>query len=153
MLLLSMSLFLHYHCSHHPLPKWLQCFPKFSRPKVLLLLQNWCWERLKAGGERDDRGWDGWMASSTQWTWVWVNSGSWQWTGKPGMLQSVGSQRVGHNWVTELNWTECSPHPHTNHISDTRYTVDKTGPKPKFCHWTSALPGRKGWLAVKGLVG
>ena len=64
----------------------------------------WCWERLKAG-EGDDRGWDGWMASPTQWTWVWVNSGSWWWTGKPGMLQSMGSQRVGHKWETELNWT------------------------------------------------
>ena len=55
-----------------------------------------------AGGERDDRGWDGWMASLTRWTWVWVNSGSWWWTGRPGMLQFMGSQRVGHNWATEL---------------------------------------------------
>ena len=62
--------------------------------------------RLKAGGDGDDRGWDGWMASPTQWTWVWVNSRSCWWTGKPGVLQSVGSQRVGHNWATELNWTE-----------------------------------------------
>jgi len=67
------------------------------------LKRPWCWERLKAGGERDDRGWDGWMASLTQWTWVWVNSGNWYWTGKPGMLQSMGSQRVGHDWVIELN--------------------------------------------------
>ena len=52
------------------------------------------------------RGRDGWMASLTQWTWVWVNSGSWWWTGRPGVLQSMGSQRVKHNWVTELNWTE-----------------------------------------------
>ena len=66
----------------------------------------WCWERLKAGGEGDDRGWDGLMTSRTGWTWVWVNSGSWWWTGRPGMLQSMGSQRVGYNWVTELNWTE-----------------------------------------------
>ena len=65
----------------------------------------WCWERLKAGGEGDDRGWDGWMTSPTQWAWVWVNSGSWWWTGRPGMLRSVGSQRVGHNWMTELNCT------------------------------------------------
>ena len=50
----------------------------------------WCWERLKAEGEGDDRGWDGWMASPTQWTWVWVSSGSWWWTGKPGVLQSMG---------------------------------------------------------------
>ena len=52
-----------------------------------------------------NRGWDGWMASPTQWTWVWVNSGSWWWTGRPGVLQSMGSQRVGHDWATELNWT------------------------------------------------
>ena len=65
----------------------------------------WCWERLRAGGEGDDRGWDGWMASPTQWTWVWVNFGSWWWTGRPGVLQSMGSQRVRHDWATELNWT------------------------------------------------
>ena len=53
-----------------------------------------------------DRGWDGWMASLTRWTWVWVNSGSGWWTGRPGVLQLMGSQRVGHDWVTELNWTE-----------------------------------------------
>ena len=66
----------------------------------------WCWEGLGAGGEGDDRGWDCWMASPTQWTWVWVNSGSWWWTGRPGMLRFMGSQRVGHDWATELNWTE-----------------------------------------------
>ena len=66
----------------------------------------WCWERLGAGGEGDDRGWDGWMASLTRWTWVWVNSGSWWWTGRPGVLRFMGSQRVGHDWVTELNWTD-----------------------------------------------
>ena len=60
----------------------------------------WCWERLKAEGERDDGGWDGWMTSVTRWTWVWASSGSWWWTGKPGVLQSMGSQRVGHDWVT-----------------------------------------------------
>ena len=65
----------------------------------------WCWERSKAGGEGDDRGWDGWTASPTQWTWVWASAGSWWWTGRPGMLQSMGSLRVGHDWVTELNWT------------------------------------------------
>ena len=63
----------------------------------------WCLERLKAR-EGDDRRWDGWMASPVRWTWVWVDSGSWWWTGKSGMLQSMGSQRVRHNWVTELNW-------------------------------------------------
>ena len=62
-------------------------------------------ERLKAGGKGDDRGWDGWMAPLTQWTWVWVNSGSWWWAGRPGVLQSMGLQRVGHDWATEQNWT------------------------------------------------
>ena len=65
----------------------------------------WCWKRLKAG-EGDDRGWDGWMASPTRWTWVWVNSGSWWWIGRPGVLQFMGSQRVGHDWVTELNFIQ-----------------------------------------------
>ena len=66
----------------------------------------WYWEGLGAGGEGDDRGWDGWMASPTQWAWVWVNFGSWWWTGRPGVLRFMGSQRVGHDWATELNWTE-----------------------------------------------
>ena len=65
----------------------------------------WCGEGLEAGGERDDRGWVGWMASLTRWTLVRVNSGSWWWTGRPGMLQFMWLQRVGHDWVTELNWT------------------------------------------------
>ena len=64
----------------------------------------WCWERLRAEGEGDDRGWDGWMASPTQWTWVWVDSRSWWWTGKPGVLWFMGSQRVKCNWATELNF-------------------------------------------------
>ena len=71
-----------------------------------LFKQLWCWEGLGAGGEGDDRGWDGWMASPTQWTWVWVDSGSWWWKGRPDVLQFMGSQRVGHDWATELNWTE-----------------------------------------------
>ena len=90
-------------------------------------LEDWCWnqnsqyfghmmqnsdslektlmlESLKAGGEGDDRECYGWMASPIQWTWVWASSGIWWLTGKPGVLQSMGSQRVGHNWATELNW-------------------------------------------------
>ena len=63
----------------------------------------WCWEGLGAGGEGDDREWDGWMASPTRWMWVWVNSGSWWRTGMPGVLQFMRSQRVGHDWATELN--------------------------------------------------
>ena len=69
----------------------------------------WCWERLKAGGEGDERRWDGWMASLTQWTWVWISSRSWWRAGRSGVLQSVGSQRVGRDRATELNrrpWTE-----------------------------------------------
>ena len=64
-----------------------------------------CWEGLGAE-EGDDRGWDDWMTSPTQWTWVWVNSRSLWWTGRPGVLQSMGSQRVWHDWATEVNWTE-----------------------------------------------
>ena len=77
------------------LATWCEELTHWKRP--------WWWERLKAG-EGDDRGWDGWMASPTWWTWVWVNSGSWWWTGMPGVLQSMGSQRVRHDWATELNW-------------------------------------------------
>ena len=80
------------------LATWCEELTHWKRP--------WCRERLKVRGEGDDRGWDGWMAPLTQWTWVWVSSGSWWWTGKPGVLQSMGSQRVGHDWVTELNWTD-----------------------------------------------
>ena len=61
-------------------------------------------KRLRAGGEGDDRRWDGWTASPPRWTWVWVDSGSWWWTGRPGVLRFMGLQRVGHDWVTELNW-------------------------------------------------
>ena len=82
----------------HTLATWCKELTHWKRP--------WCWERLKVGEEGDDRGWDYWMASRTQWTWVWVNSGSWWWTGRPGVLQSMGWQRFGHDWATELNWTE-----------------------------------------------
>ena len=78
------------------LATWCKELTRWKRP--------WCWERLQAEEEGDDRGWDGWMAPRTQWTWVWVNSGSWWWTGRPGVLQSMGLQRVGHHWVTELKW-------------------------------------------------
>ena len=81
----------------------------------------WCWEGSGTGGEVDDRGWDGWMASPTRWAWVWVNSGSWWRTGRPGVLQFMGSQRVRHDWVTELHWTELLPKSnimlHVNYIS------------------------------------
>ena len=64
----------------------------------------WFWERLKAGGKGDNRRWDGWMVSPTWWTWIWASWGSWWWTGNPGVLQSMGLQRVGHDWATELIW-------------------------------------------------
>ena len=77
----------------------------------------WCWERLKAGGEGDDRGWDGWMASLTQWTWVWANSRRWWRTGKPVVLQYMGSHRVGYDWATEqqkpLYYGSLSKDPHS----------------------------------------
>ena len=66
----------------------------------------WWWEGLGAGGEGDDRGWDGWIASLTRWMWVWVNFGSWWWTGRPGVLRFMGSQRVRQDWAIELNWTD-----------------------------------------------
>ena len=74
------------------LATWCEELSHWKRP--------WCWERLKARGEGDNRGWDGWMASPSRWTWVWTSSGSWWWTGKPGVLQSMGSQRVRHDWAT-----------------------------------------------------
>ena len=77
-------------------PRWEE-LTHFKRP--------WCWERLKAGEEGDDRGWDGCVASPTQSTWVWVNSRSWWWTGRPGVPQYMGSQRVGRDWTTELSWS------------------------------------------------
>ena len=85
-------------CHSNILATWCEELTHLKRP--------WCWGRLKAGGEGDNRGWDGWMASLTQWTWVWVNSRSWWWTGRPGVLQSMGSQSVGHDWATELKWTK-----------------------------------------------
>ena len=80
--------------SLNTLATWCKELTHWKRP--------WCWERLKVGGEGDNRGWDGWMASLAQWTWVWVGSGSWWWTGRPGVLQSKRLQRVRYNWVTEL---------------------------------------------------
>ena len=83
------------------------------------------WEQEENG---DDRGWDGWMASLSQWTWVWVNSGSWWWTGRPGVLWFMGSQRVGHDWVTELNWTELNPGKTTNVPNSSRMNTWATLP-------------------------
>ena len=75
------------------LATWCEELTHWERP--------WCWERPRAGGEGDDRGWDGWMASPTWWTWIWVDSRNWWWTGRPGMLHFMRSQRVRHDLVTE----------------------------------------------------
>ena len=85
-------------CNSNTLATWCEELTHLKIP--------WCWERLRAGGEGDDREGDSWMASPTQWTWDWVNSGSWWWTGRPGVLQSMGSQRVRYDWATELNKNE-----------------------------------------------
>ena len=79
--------------------------------------RHWCWERLRAGGEGDDRGWDGWMASLTQWTWIWVNSGSWWWTGRPGVCSSWG--RKESDITEQVNWTEPTP------VSDPENSIDR----------------------------
>ena len=84
--------------SSSTLAAWCKELTHWKRP--------WCWERLKTGGEGDDKGLDGCMASLTWWTWVWASSSSWWWTGRPGLLQSMGLQRVRQDWVTVLNWTE-----------------------------------------------
>jgi len=102
------------------------------------LKRPWCWERLRAGGEGDDRGWDGWMASRTQWTWIWVNSVSWWWTGRPGVLRLMGSERVRHDWATELNWHVCvyvcvCP---SKALSSLKYIRDKS---KGLCYYKQAL--------------
>ena len=79
--------------SSNTLATWCEELTHLKRP--------WCWERLRAGGEGSGRGWDGWMASLTQWTWVWANCRRWWRTGKPGVLQSMGLQRVGYDLTTE----------------------------------------------------
>ena len=93
------------------LPSWNSNTLAASWEELTYWKRLWCCEGLGAGGEGDDRGWDGWMASLTRWTWVWVNSGSWWWTGRPGVLWFMGSQRVGHDWATELNWNKLPSHP------------------------------------------
>ena len=84
---------------------------------------------LRAGGEGDDRGWDGWMASPTQWTWVWVNSGSWWWTGRPGVLRFMGSQRVRHCCATEVSWNtiRLCPSPFNEKVLHLPWTLKSRG--------------------------
>ena len=89
-----------------------------SYEELTLWKRPWCWEGLGAGGEGDDRRWDGWMASPTRWAWVWVNSRSWWWTGRPGVLQLIGSQRVRHDWATELEG-ECN----RSYVTQSRFSL------------------------------
>ena len=98
--------------SFNPLVTWCDEVTHEKRP--------WCWERLKAGGEGDETGLDGWMASLIQWIWVWVNSGSWWWPGKPGVLQSMGSQRDTTEWQKwRLNWFYVYIYTHTHKYTST----------------------------------
>ena len=98
--------FLKRYPNHFPCWSWSSNTWATWCKELTLWKRSWCWERWKAW-EANDRGWDGWMASLTRWTWVWVNSRSWWWTGRPGVLQSMGSQRVGT--IEQLNWTDaCS---------------------------------------------
>ena len=99
--------------SSNTLATWCKELTHWKRP--------WCWEILKVGGEGDNRGWDGWMASLTRWTWIWVSFGSWWWTGKLSVLQSMGSQRVGHDWVSELNWSFHMAQMVKNHLQCRRF--------------------------------
>ena len=114
----------------------------------------WCWEGLGVGGEGDDRGWDGWMASLIRWTWVWVNSGSWWLTGRPGVLRFMGSQRVGHDWVTELNWLKIkifgSFFKHiiiSSHCGKWYEVQHETGFKVRDYGWRNTLMNL-GWLEI-----
>jgi len=117
------------HLGHYRAPSWNSSTLATWCEELTHLKRSWCWERLKAGGEGDDRVWDGWMALPTQWTWVWVSSGSWCYTGKPGMLQSMGSQRVGH----DCDWTELKLNflvlvYHSVIVSSFKFTLLLTGP-------------------------
>ena len=98
------------------------------------LEKTWCWEGVGEGGEGNNKGWEGWMASLTPRRWVWVNSGSWWWTGRPGVLRFMGSQRVGHDWATELNWTEWNG----------------SSLRSEFCLFCTMTPGHKKRLAKSG---
>ena len=106
--LISIWLWLHYWSSDQTRESTIEeLICSFLLLQWLILVYNqkrpWCWEILTAGGKGDDRGWDSWMASLTRWTRVWASSWSWWWTRRPGILQSMGSQRVRHDWASALN--------------------------------------------------
>ena len=99
-------------------------------------------ERLKAGREGDNSGWDGLMASPILWTWIWVNSRSWWWTGRPGVLQFMGLQRVRHNWSTKLNWTEL------NEFTLYKWTYIKTLSPNRVTFWDTGSWDFSVWRSV-----
>ena len=90
------------------------------------------------------RGWDGWMASLTQWTWVWVNSGSWWWTGKPGVMQSMGLQWVRHDWVTGLNWVTLEGFPSSSDGKESACQYRRPGLSP----WVGQISWRREWQPI-----
>ena len=104
----------------------------------LIVKKPWCWERLNTRGEGGNRGWDGWMASLTQWTWVWASSSSWCWTGKHGVLQSMVLQTVGHDWATKLTNTTLDPRLDLLHQGS--QLRDKRKLKSSCCLLTSGEP-------------
>ena len=102
---------------------------------------------IGAGGEGDDRGWDGWMASLTLWTWVWVDSGSWWWTGRPGVLWFMGLQRVGHDWATDLIWCDVS-----SYYQDWPGTMDSVSDSPTQFLYRSPERRCSGYLSLYSCV-
>ena len=111
------------------------------------LKRPWCWESLKTGGEGDDRGWDGWMASPTQWTWVWASPGSWWWMGRPSVLQSMVSQGAGLYWATEL--TDCSWGPQGKNTEVVCHSLLQW---TTFCQNSPPWPVHLGWPYTTWLI-
>ena len=114
--------------------------------ELIHLKKPWCWERLREGGEGNNREWDGYMASPTQWTWVWVNSRSWWWTARPGVLQFMGLQWVQHDWETELNWTELL------FILKNKLTEDQRGYFSKFPEFKLCVSIARSWFSIATLL-
>ena len=104
----------------------------------------WCWERSRAEGEESVRGWDGWMASPKQWTWTWANSGRWWGIGRPDMLQSMGLERVGHDWVTEQQQNVYMGLPRWPRGKETAYQW-KRGDKSSFNPWVRRILWSRKW--------
>ena len=136
-------------CSERIKQKWLKTrnvsyiYIYIIRKEPTHWKRPWCWEKLKPGGEGGSREWDGWMASPMQWTWVWANSRSWWWTGKPGVLQSMGSQRVGHDLKTEQQ----QPYIYTQValVVKNLPAKAKRPKRPGFHPWVGKIPGRRKW--------